>query len=96
MEDMKNCPFCGSYANLESFKRNDDYYYIVNCSNSKCRIRTEPVRVGFNERFEGERNVDVTPLMAINHVVASWNKRTEGSDDNNNTHSSKVTVRRVK
>ena len=78
MEEIKACPFCGSYGELESSELTDgNRYYYVKCSNKKCRIRSAAVKVGFNERFECRKNVEVTPVMAITHVVSLWNERSD-------------------
>ena len=95
MEEIKNCPLCGSNANIESFERNGDYFYTVRCSNTRCRLRSVEIKVGGNERFEGKPNVNVTPVMAINHVVKAWNMRTENPLQENTETAKRVTVRRI-
>ena len=80
MEEIKNCPLCGSRANIESYAKNDYHNYVVACSNKKCRLKSVTVRTGRNELFEGKCDVDVTPVMAMNHVVTAWNKRTDEPD----------------
>lgn len=96
MEEIKNCPLCGSHANLESFERNGDYFYTVRCSNTRCHLRSVEVKVGENERFEGNPNVKITPIMAIKHVVKAWNMRTENSCRENTKTARHVLVRRVR
>ncbi|MCX4256436.1 MAG: hypothetical protein OSJ54_05865 [Oscillospiraceae bacterium] len=90
MEEIKNCPLCGSHANLESFERNGTFFYTVRCANTQCRLRSVAIKVGKNERFEGKSDVDVTPVMAINYVVKAWNMRTENPET-----AKRVTVRRI-
>lgn len=78
MKEIKACPFCGSEADIESTELTDgNRYYYVKCSNKNCRIQSAPVKVGLNERFECRKNVEVTPLMAIDHVVSLWNERSD-------------------
>lgn len=95
MEEIKNCPLCGSHANLESFERNGAYLYTVRCSDMKCRLRSVAIKVGKNERFEGKTDVDVTPVMAINYVVKAWNTRTEKPCHGNTETAKRVSVRRI-
>lgn len=95
MEEIKNCPLCGSHANLESFERNEAFFYTVRCANAKCHLRSVAIKVGKNEWFEGKSDVDVTPIMAINYVVKAWNMRTENPVQENTETAKRVTVRRI-
>lgn len=77
MEEIKNCPFCGSEAEVISNNINDTLYYKVMCKNRRCGIQSNSVKVGLNERFEYKTDVQVSPIMAINHVIGLWNARAE-------------------
>lgn len=38
IENLKNCPFCGYYAALESDMQRQSEQHCIQCSNKKCSV----------------------------------------------------------
>lgn len=67
MEEIKNCPLCGSYGELISTTFGTTQRYFIKCS--KCLLSTAPVDV----------TDKMTGTQAVHRAVELWNNRTDNS-----------------